>query len=64
MLKHRSDHDKEFENILFSDFCEAYGITHEFLTPKIPQQNGVVERKNKTIQDMIQCDVECQEHCK
>ena len=24
-------------------------ITHTFLAPRIPQQNGVVERKNKTL---------------
>lgn len=46
------DHGKEFENNLFLDFCEGYSIKHEFSTPKIPQQNGIVERKNITIQDM------------
>ena len=25
---------------------------HEFSTPKVPQQNGVVERKNRTLQEM------------
>ncbi|XP_019173231.1 PREDICTED: uncharacterized protein LOC109168701 [Ipomoea nil] len=28
------------------------GITHEYSAPKTPQQNGVVERKNRTIQEM------------
>lgn len=28
------------------------GIKHELSTPKTPQQNGVVERKNKTLYDM------------
>lgn len=45
----RSDHCKEFENTLFSDFCEAYGIKHEFSAAKLPQQYGVVEKKNRTI---------------
>ncbi|KAG9442590.1 hypothetical protein H6P81_018444 [Aristolochia fimbriata] len=28
------------------------GIAHEFSTPKTPQQNGVVEHKNRTLQEM------------
>ena len=30
-------------------FCEEKGITHEFSAPRTPQQNGVVERKNRTL---------------
>ena len=48
----RSDHGKEFENSLFSELCNKHGITHEFSTPKAHQQNGVVERKNRTLQEM------------
>ena len=47
--KVRSDHGKEFENSEFKSFCEDHGITHQFSAPKIPQQNGVVERKNRTL---------------
>ena len=43
---------KEFENSLFSELCNKHGITHEFSTPKAHQQNGVVERKNRTLQEM------------
>lgn len=31
----------------------GYGITHEYSAPKIPQKNGIVERKNRIIQDMV-----------
>ena len=48
----RSDHGREFENTVFSDFCDSMGIAHEFSAPKTPQQNGVVERKNRTLQEM------------
>ncbi|XP_062088723.1 uncharacterized protein LOC133795284 [Humulus lupulus] len=48
----RSDHGKEFENALFAEFCDHMGIAHEFSAPKTLQQNGVVERKNKTLQEM------------
>ena len=31
------------------EFCEEKGIIHEFSTPRTPQHNGVVERKNRTL---------------
>ena len=42
ILKVRSDHGGEFENEPFEIFCEKHGIIHEFSSPRIPQQNGVV----------------------
>ncbi|CAJ2662740.1 unnamed protein product [Trifolium pratense] len=51
VLRIRSDHGKEFENSRFSDFCASEGIIHEFSSPITPQQNGVVERKNRIIQE-------------
>ena len=52
IVKIRSDHGKEFENVRFESFCEKNGIKSEFSAPKTPQQNGVVERKNWVIQEM------------
>ncbi|KAL8093845.1 hypothetical protein AgCh_035647 [Apium graveolens] len=46
----RSDHGGEFEKD-FITFCKSRGITHEFSAPRTPQQNGVVERKNRTLQE-------------
>ncbi|XP_070013122.1 uncharacterized protein [Nicotiana sylvestris] len=48
----RSDHGIEFDNAKFDDFCNENGITHNFSAPKPPQQNGVVERKNRTLEEM------------
>ena len=48
----RSDHGGEFENAVFQEFCENNGYTHNFSSPRTPQQNGVVERKNRTLQEM------------
>jgi transposase InsO family protein len=52
ILKVRSDNSGEFENEPFEAFCENHGIVHEFSSPRTPQQNGVVERKNRTLQEM------------
>ena len=52
IVKIRSDHVKEFENVRFESFCEKNGIKKEFSAPKTPQQNGVVETKNQVIQEM------------
>jgi transposase InsO family protein len=51
ILKVNSDHGGEFENEPFETFCEKYGIVHEFSSPRTPQQNGVVERKNGSLQE-------------
>ena len=34
------------------EFLDEEGIKHEFSTPYTPQENGVVERKNRTLIDM------------
>jgi len=52
ILKVISDHGGEFENEPFEAFCEKHGIVHEFSSPRTPPQNGVVERKNRTLQEM------------
>ena len=31
------------------EFCESKGISQTFSAPRTPQQNGVVERKNRTL---------------
>ena len=48
----RSDHGTEFENAQFLEFCTEQGISHNFSAPRTPQQNGVVERKNRTLEEM------------
>ncbi|GJX39587.1 retrovirus-related pol polyprotein from transposon TNT 1-94 [Tanacetum coccineum] len=49
----RTDHGMKFDNkVQFGEFCNANGITHNFSAPRTPQSNGVVERKNRTLQEM------------
>jgi transposase InsO family protein len=50
--KIRSDNGTEFKNSQIEGFLEEEGIKHEFSSPYTPQQNGVVERKNRTLLDM------------
>lgn len=39
----------EFVSHDFDDFCQDAGIKRELTIPYNPQQNGVPERKNRTI---------------
>ncbi|XP_024164226.1 uncharacterized protein LOC112171246 [Rosa chinensis] len=52
IVRLRTDHGTEFENASFDKFCCEMGIKHEFSAPKTPQQNGVVERKNRVLIEM------------
>jgi hypothetical protein len=47
--KIRSDNGYEFKNLEVEEYHEEEGIKHEFSAPYMPQQNGVVERKNRTL---------------
>ncbi|GKE24564.1 retrovirus-related pol polyprotein from transposon TNT 1-94, partial [Tanacetum coccineum] len=49
----RTNHGREFDNeVQFREFCNANGITCNFSAPRTPQSNGVVKRKNRTLQEM------------
>jgi transposase InsO family protein len=50
--KIRSDNGTEFKNSQIEGFLEEEGIEHELSSPYTPQQNGVVERNNRTLLDM------------
>nr|AAN05371.1 Putative retroelement [Oryza sativa Japonica Group]AAP53179.1 retrotransposon protein, putative, Ty1-copia subclass [Oryza sativa Japonica Group] len=48
----RSDNGSEFKNTNIEDYCDDLGIKHELSATYLPQQNGVVERKNRTLIEM------------
>jgi len=48
----RSDHGREFQNEKFIIFCNKLGISHNFSAPRTPQQNGVVERENRSLEEL------------
>ncbi|WVZ80760.1 hypothetical protein U9M48_028213 [Paspalum notatum var. saurae] len=50
--KIRSNNGREFKNTGVEEFLDEEGINHEFSAPYPPQQNGVVERNNRTLIDM------------
>nr|GEV47991.1 copia protein [Tanacetum cinerariifolium] len=39
----------EYKNHVLKEYFDSLGITHETSAEKTPQQNGVVERKNRTL---------------
>nr|KAJ0194254.1 hypothetical protein LSAT_V11C800406360 [Lactuca sativa] len=51
----RSDRGGEYFNQEFDTFCEENGIKHERTSPYTPQQNGLAERKNQTLCEMVNC---------
>ncbi|GJR60611.1 retrovirus-related pol polyprotein from transposon TNT 1-94 [Tanacetum coccineum] len=40
---------KEFKNHVMDEFCREKGIKREYSVARTPQQNGVAERKNRTL---------------
>jgi transposase InsO family protein len=50
--KIRSDNGTVFKNSQIEGFLEKERIKHELSSPYTPQQNGVMERKNRTLLDM------------
>ncbi|GJV15584.1 retrovirus-related pol polyprotein from transposon TNT 1-94 [Tanacetum coccineum] len=45
----RTDNGTEFVNQVMSKYYEDVGIFHQKSVPRTPQQNGVVERRNRTL---------------
>ncbi|XP_061998818.1 uncharacterized protein LOC133716093 [Rosa rugosa] len=52
IVRVRSNNGTEFKNASFSNYFHELGVSHEFSAPITPQQNGIVERKNRVLLDM------------
>lgn len=48
----KTDRGGEFTSTEFTNFCEKSGIIKHLTAPYSPQQNGVVERRNRTLLEM------------
>ncbi|XP_059073489.1 uncharacterized protein LOC131070384 [Cryptomeria japonica] len=46
------DKGGEFTSQDFIEYCEKHGIKRQYSATRTPQQNGVVERKNRTVKEM------------
>jgi transposase InsO family protein len=48
----RSDNGSEFRNSRIETFFHDLCLEHQFSSPYMPPQNGIVERKNRTLCEM------------
>ncbi|KAI5353004.1 hypothetical protein L3X38_005896 [Prunus dulcis] len=53
--KLRSDRGGEYTSNEFNKFCDEMGMERQLTVAYSPQQNGVAERKNRTIVEMAKC---------
>jgi transposase InsO family protein len=49
----RSSHGGEYFPKIFDEFCEEHSIIHERAPPYSPQSNGVADRKNRMLSDLV-----------
>lgn len=55
-VKHiRTDNGLEYLSDQFNRLCKERGITRHMTVPGTPQQNGVVERMNRTLLERVRC---------
>jgi hypothetical protein len=56
--KLRTDNGGEYVNNNFTSYCTTRGIQMQHNVPYTPQQNGVAERKNRTLKEMVNCMIQ------
>jgi transposase InsO family protein len=54
----RTDNGGKYVNKNFTSYCTTQGIQMQHIVPYTPQQNGVVERKNRTLKEMENCMIQ------
>lgn len=53
----RTDRGGEFLSNEFTKYCNETGLERHYTSPYSPQQNGVVERHNRTVLEMVRCNL-------
>ena len=53
-----SDNGRQFDNSLFKDFCEHFGIQNHYSLPAHPQANGQAEVANRSLLKIIKTRLE------
>lgn len=51
----QSDNGKEYCNNEFNNFLDQCGIKRRLTVPHTPEQNGIAERRNRTLVEMARC---------
>lgn len=51
----QTDNGGEYCNAVFTQYLKNEGICHRKTVPHTPQQNGLAERRNRTLMDMARC---------
>ena len=54
----KSNRGEEYFSNEFTSFYEEVGIIHERTPPYLPQSNGVAERKNRTLTNLVNAMLE------
>lgn len=57
----RTDRGGEFLSNQFTMYCKETGLHRHYTSPYSPQQNGVVERRNRTVLEMVRCNLKTME---
>lgn len=55
VLTLRTDNGGEFTSRSFDTYCADHGIKRQLTVPYTPQQNGVAERRNRSLLDITRC---------
>jgi transposase InsO family protein len=58
----RLDNGGEFTSEEFKEYCKEVGIKRDLSTLYNPQQNGIVERKNRMIMEAVKAMIHDQDH--
>ena len=53
-----SDNGQQFDNALFKDFCEHFGIQNHYSSPAHPQANGQAKVANRSLLKIIKTRLE------
>jgi len=53
--RYRTDGGGEYTSKKFAEYLKSEGVLKETTTPYTPQSNGVVERANRTIMELVRC---------
>lgn len=51
----QSDNGREYVNKRFDEFLQKHGITRRLTIPYNPEQNGIAERRNRTLMETARC---------